>query len=479
MLRLPPALLASHAGRSSSWDAPRAPSRICESWHESAGRPSTTTWSTSDSSSSRPSAPSPRSCGSRALSPPGRPEPSSRTAGSETGFRVAAAPRRPGRRAWARQGSPRCAYWLDRRSHARLRRRMRAGCCGGSSPDSGTATTRDPRRLAGVATARDVAQSASKKALLARGRTLRPSLDRPRAADVGYLLGRSRGQDVWASVEDSILLLGPPRSGKGLHVVINAILDAPGAVITTATRPDNIAATLHRPSATRPGRGLRPAAPGRRAPRGPALVTRPRLRGPAHRDDPRHRPRLRHRPVDRRRRVRRLLGRQDPHRPPGPAARRRPRPPHPARAVRLDALALGRRRRRRDPRQPPRRRSRLGRLAGVDDPLRPPHPRLDLDGRLPRALLPRRPARPRRRQPRPPASTSTPPTSSPATAPSTCSPPAPAPAPPGRSSPPSSKTSSRPPGTSPPPRPAPASTRPCCWPSTRSATSHRCPPCRC
>ena len=49
---------------------------------------------------------------------------------------------------------------------------------------------------------------------------------------------------MWASVEDSILLLGPPRSGKGLHVVINAILDAPGAVITTATRPDNIAATL-------------------------------------------------------------------------------------------------------------------------------------------------------------------------------------------------------------------------------------------
>lgn len=41
-----------------------------------------------------------------------------------------------------------------------------------------------------------------------------------------------------------MLLLGPPRSGKGLHVVINAILDAPGAVITTATRPDNIAATL-------------------------------------------------------------------------------------------------------------------------------------------------------------------------------------------------------------------------------------------
>ena len=105
-------------------------------------------------------------------------------------------------------------------------------------------TSHDPRRLTGVATGRDVRTSASRKALLARGRTLRPSLNKPEPSDVGYLLGRSRGQGVWASVEDSILLLGPPRSGKGLHVVINAILDAPGAVITTATRPDNIAATL-------------------------------------------------------------------------------------------------------------------------------------------------------------------------------------------------------------------------------------------
>lgn len=105
-------------------------------------------------------------------------------------------------------------------------------------------TAQDPRRLAGVATARDVQAFGSQKALLARGRTLRPSLTKAAASDIGYLLGRSRGKGVWASVEDSILLLGPPRSGKGLHVVINTILDAPGAVITTATRPDNIAATL-------------------------------------------------------------------------------------------------------------------------------------------------------------------------------------------------------------------------------------------
>jgi type IV secretion system protein VirD4 len=104
--------------------------------------------------------------------------------------------------------------------------------------------TRDPRRLLGVADAGDIARTASARVLRRRGAQLRPSLAKPRPADVGYLLGTSRGRQVWASVEDSILLLGPPRSGKGLHVVINAILDAPCAVITTATRPDNIAATL-------------------------------------------------------------------------------------------------------------------------------------------------------------------------------------------------------------------------------------------
>jgi type IV secretion system protein VirD4 len=104
--------------------------------------------------------------------------------------------------------------------------------------------SRDPRRLAGVASAGDVSAGASEKALLARAKTLRPSLSKPTASQVGYYLGRSRGKGVWASVEDSILVLGPPRSGKGLHIVINAILDAPGAVVTTATRPDNIAATI-------------------------------------------------------------------------------------------------------------------------------------------------------------------------------------------------------------------------------------------
>jgi len=105
-------------------------------------------------------------------------------------------------------------------------------------------TETDPHRLAGTATAHEVALAASSRALLRRAGTLRPSIESPEPAEVGYRLGQSRGKDVWASVEDSILLIGPPRSGKGLHIVINAILDAPGAVVTTSTRPDNLTATL-------------------------------------------------------------------------------------------------------------------------------------------------------------------------------------------------------------------------------------------
>ncbi|MGO1173972.1 MAG: type IV secretory system conjugative DNA transfer family protein [Actinomycetaceae bacterium] len=102
----------------------------------------------------------------------------------------------------------------------------------------------DPHTTAGIATSHEVATTASARALLKRAANLRPSLDSPTPADVGYRLGTSKGKEVWASVEDSILLIGPPRSGKGLHVVIPAILDAPGAVITTSTRPDNLTATL-------------------------------------------------------------------------------------------------------------------------------------------------------------------------------------------------------------------------------------------
>lgn len=101
-----------------------------------------------------------------------------------------------------------------------------------------------PRSLEGLATRRQVAAAGGLNALLVRASTLRPSIRRPTATDLGYRLGRSAGIDCWASVEDSILLVGPPRSGKGTSVMIPMILDAPGPVVTTSTRSDNLMVTL-------------------------------------------------------------------------------------------------------------------------------------------------------------------------------------------------------------------------------------------
>ena len=105
-------------------------------------------------------------------------------------------------------------------------------------------SAQDPHRLPGTATKQDVAQAASTKALLARAGNLRPSLEHPAPSDVGYRIGTSHGLDVWASVEDSLLVIGPPRSGKSLQIVVPSILDAPGGVVATSTRPDNLTASL-------------------------------------------------------------------------------------------------------------------------------------------------------------------------------------------------------------------------------------------
>nr|WP_286268501.1 TraM recognition domain-containing protein [Brooklawnia sp. SH051] len=105
-------------------------------------------------------------------------------------------------------------------------------------------TETDPHRLAGIASKHEVTRTASSKALLARAANLRPSLERPTPADVGYRIGTAHGLEVWASVEDSVLLIGPPRSGKSLTVAVPFILDAPGSVVATSTRPDNLTASL-------------------------------------------------------------------------------------------------------------------------------------------------------------------------------------------------------------------------------------------
>ncbi|MFC5268945.1 type IV secretory system conjugative DNA transfer family protein [Kribbella qitaiheensis] len=118
---------------------------------------------------------------------------------------------------------------------ARLRQRRAA---------STASRTRQLTARPGLATREDVQLAAGRRQVVHRGKSARPLVHLPSPTDVGVYLGRSRGVECWASVEDSIITVGPPRSGKGLHQVIAGILDAPGAVVTTSTRPDNLAATL-------------------------------------------------------------------------------------------------------------------------------------------------------------------------------------------------------------------------------------------
>ena len=60
----------------------------------------------------------------------------------------------------------------------------------------------------------------------------------------GAFLGfRPGGSWVTADPEHAVMVLGPPRSGKTSSVVIPAMLAAPGAAISTATKPDVLAAT--------------------------------------------------------------------------------------------------------------------------------------------------------------------------------------------------------------------------------------------
>ncbi len=102
----------------------------------------------------------------------------------------------------------------------------------------------DVHNATGLASRAEAKAAASSATLLRRATILRPSLPKPSARDIGFRLGTCRGVEAWTSVEDSLVVLGPPRSGKGLHIVIPMIRDAPGPVLTTSTRGDNIAATL-------------------------------------------------------------------------------------------------------------------------------------------------------------------------------------------------------------------------------------------
>jgi hypothetical protein len=104
--------------------------------------------------------------------------------------------------------------------------------------------TRQMNYREGLAKPGEIRKHVSAHAVLRRAATLRPNLQDPSAASVGWKVGRSHSRDVYVSIEDSVVVEGAPRSGKGYRFIINAILDWSGPLITTSTRNDNLAATM-------------------------------------------------------------------------------------------------------------------------------------------------------------------------------------------------------------------------------------------
>lgn len=62
----------------------------------------------------------------------------------------------------------------------------------------------------------------------------------------GPRLGRTRGASLplHASIEDSVLLVGPPGAGKGTGFIYRAVADAVGSVVSTSTKPDVLLNTV-------------------------------------------------------------------------------------------------------------------------------------------------------------------------------------------------------------------------------------------
>lgn len=96
----------------------------------------------------------------------------------------------------------------------------------------------------GLATRQDIRKYFSAQARLAQAGTVRPGTLVKQACEAGVKVGSMHFEDVYLSLEDSVVLEGAPRSGKGFRLLIPAIIDFPGPVITTSTRPDNLAATM-------------------------------------------------------------------------------------------------------------------------------------------------------------------------------------------------------------------------------------------
>lgn len=99
----------------------------------------------------------------------------------------------------------------------------------------------------GMAKRTELRRVMGRRRITKKAKEVRPTQDRKARRDpqsAGFWRGTARGIKLYVSLEESQLLLGPPRSGKGVGVLIGDIIDAPGPVITTSSRADNLAATM-------------------------------------------------------------------------------------------------------------------------------------------------------------------------------------------------------------------------------------------
>ncbi|MEI6624253.1 MAG: type IV secretory system conjugative DNA transfer family protein, partial [Actinomycetes bacterium] len=128
------------------------------------------------------------------------------------------------------------------------------------------------RTLPGMGSRARVLRETGRTATMRSGKYTRPGTVITKPEDAGYAVGNLGGHRLYASVEDAGTVFGPPRCGKGVSIVIPLILDAPGSVVATATRPETVAVTmLHRQRAHPDGpiaifdpQGLTGLAPGLR-----------------------------------------------------------------------------------------------------------------------------------------------------------------------------------------------------------------------
>ncbi len=69
-------------------------------------------------------------------------------------------------------------------------------------------------------------------------------LDALRDRGCGVYLGHDRRGWCFTAAEHSVMVLGPPRSGKTTSIIIPNVLAADGAVVSTSTKPDVLDATV-------------------------------------------------------------------------------------------------------------------------------------------------------------------------------------------------------------------------------------------